>query len=154
MPANARDDPTERSIPAVRITKVIPTAMMPTNETCRRTLNALSDVRKPGSRTEKNAIRTSRKISGANRPRISRTSILRGACGSAEPAVVLAIVLSSPSRLELRRSGRRLLLAETGGQTHDPLLRRLGPRQLAGDRPFPHHQDANAHPKDFPQLPG
>ena len=38
--------PTERSMPPIRITNVIPTAMMPISEIARTTLNRLSLLRK------------------------------------------------------------------------------------------------------------
>jgi hypothetical protein len=42
-------DPTERSIPAVSMTKVIPTEHIPTIATCLSTLNILVKLRKRGS---------------------------------------------------------------------------------------------------------
>ena len=46
---SASSEPTERSMPAVRMTKVMPTASRPTIDTCRMTLKRLSGVRKRGS---------------------------------------------------------------------------------------------------------
>ena len=53
IPATARSEPTERSIPAVMMAKVMPTAMMPITETCRSMRSALSQVRNSGTRIEK-----------------------------------------------------------------------------------------------------
>ena len=48
-PAKASSEPTERSMPAVRMTKVMPTASRPVIDTCRMTLNRLIGERKRGS---------------------------------------------------------------------------------------------------------
>ena len=53
MPATASSEPTERSMPAVMMVKVMPTAMMPMTETWRRMRSALSQVRNSGTRIEK-----------------------------------------------------------------------------------------------------
>ena len=47
-----RIEPTDRSIPRVRMTKVMPVARMPTIETCRSTLSRFGTVRKRGDRNE------------------------------------------------------------------------------------------------------
>jgi hypothetical protein len=59
MPANASGEPTERSMPAVIIVKVMPTAMTPITDTCSRMRMALSQVRNSGTLTEKKAMRNS-----------------------------------------------------------------------------------------------
>ena len=48
MPPNARTDPTDRSIPPVRITNVIPMARSPFTEVCRSTFSRLRTFRKMG----------------------------------------------------------------------------------------------------------
>ena len=48
-PQKARTDPTERSMPPVRITKVIPAAMIALIEVCLRTLRMLKIDRKRGA---------------------------------------------------------------------------------------------------------
>ncbi len=53
MPASARSEPTDKSIPPVRITNVIPAAIIAVMETCKETLRRLSVVRKYGERNEK-----------------------------------------------------------------------------------------------------
>ncbi len=50
-PAMAKIEPTERSIPPVRMTKVMPTAMMPKIELWRTTLSTLVTLRNTGERT-------------------------------------------------------------------------------------------------------
>ena len=55
MPATASSEPTERSMPAVRMVKVMPTAMMPMTETCSRISSALSAERNSGISQEKYA---------------------------------------------------------------------------------------------------
>ena len=53
-PESATSEPTERSIPWVRITKVIPMAMMPWVEDCNRIFSRLNRVRNTGDAMEKN----------------------------------------------------------------------------------------------------
>ena len=55
-------------MPAVRMTKVMPSAISPVIEICRMTLNRLSGSRKRGfEHARRSTISTSRKISGAKR---------------------------------------------------------------------------------------
>jgi hypothetical protein len=74
MPEKANIEPTERSMPAVRMTKVMPTARIPMKEIWRITLKMLNAERKFGRSTERMITRTARKIRGANRPRIDTKS--------------------------------------------------------------------------------
>ena len=46
IPANATSEPTERSIPPVSITNVIPAAIMAVMEACSETFSKLSGVKK------------------------------------------------------------------------------------------------------------
>ena len=48
IPPRPATEPTDRSIPAVRITSVCPTAMIATTDTCTPMLNRLFEVRKYG----------------------------------------------------------------------------------------------------------
>src|SRR4051794_7173473 len=136
MPATARSEPTERSMPAVMIVNVIPTAITPITETWSRMRSALSQVRNSGMRTEKNA--TSR--ASAREIPYSRKA-------------------AAPAGSDPRRSGcgaRRASLA-TGPpprQGPHPLLARLAPADLADQRTLPHHQHAVAHAEDLGQLGG
>ena len=50
-PVSATSEPTERSMPAVMMIKVIPEAIMALIETCRATFVRLGTVRKPGTNT-------------------------------------------------------------------------------------------------------
>ena len=88
IPVKATIEPTDRSIPAVRITNVIPTARMPMIDTCRSTFMTLRSVRNPGSRMERIKINPSRKISGAKRPRRSMKEIPFFCCAAASAALV------------------------------------------------------------------
>ncbi|GAB5376409.1 MAG: hypothetical protein AcusKO_28710 [Acuticoccus sp.] len=65
VPASATMEPTDRSMPAVRMTNVMPTATRPMMETCRRMFIRLSGCRKRGSSSAKSAISTSRKSGAA-----------------------------------------------------------------------------------------
>ncbi len=53
IPAIASSEPTDRSMPAVMMVNVIPIAMMPMTDTCRRISAALSQVRNSCTRSEK-----------------------------------------------------------------------------------------------------
>jgi hypothetical protein len=66
-PAKATTEPTERPMPAVRITNVMPTAIRPVMEICRITLNKFSDDRKRGSSTANTTMSATRNMTGANR---------------------------------------------------------------------------------------
>ena len=57
MPATASSEPTERSMPAVRIVKVMPMEMIPITETCSRISRPFSADRNCGTATEKYATR-------------------------------------------------------------------------------------------------
>src|SRR5208337_2536258 len=52
IPAIASSEPTDRSMPAVMMVNVIPIAMMPMTDTCRRISAALSQVRNSCTRSE------------------------------------------------------------------------------------------------------
>src|SRR5713101_4517251 len=67
-PVNATSAPTERSIPDVRITNVIPTAMIAVIDVCRETLRMFSDVKKYGERKENNTISARRAMVIPNLP--------------------------------------------------------------------------------------
>src|SRR5262245_46990313 len=139
-PAKASSEPTERSMPEVRITKVMPMASSPTIDTCRPTLKRLNGCRKRGSAMAKAAINTLRKMSGAKRARNPTRSALRGAAGSR--CVAWVIQLSS-RRLPLERH-----------QGHQALLARLVASDVAGHASLAHGDDPVADGKDFRQLRG
>ena len=56
-PVNANTDPTERSIPAIKITKVIPTAIIALTEVWRKIFKILSTLKKSGLIIDTIAIR-------------------------------------------------------------------------------------------------
>ena len=58
----ARMDPTDKSIPAAVITKVIPTAMMMNGDACVRTLRKFSSTKKRGFTKEKTTISKAKNI--------------------------------------------------------------------------------------------
>ncbi|MNE63005.1 hypothetical protein D3C80_1583290 [compost metagenome] len=62
-PVSASREPTDRSIPDVKITSVIPTAIMAFTDVCWRILNRLLTVKKFGLMVETTAISTSSAIS-------------------------------------------------------------------------------------------
>ena len=64
MPQKASSEPTDRSMPAVRMTKVMPSAISPVIEICRMMLNRLIGSMKLGFSTVKTTISTARNISG------------------------------------------------------------------------------------------
>ncbi len=66
MPARARSEPTDRSIPAVRMTKVMPTAISPVNDTWRRVFSRLNGFRKFGSKAANTTTSTSRNNGAAS----------------------------------------------------------------------------------------
>ena len=63
--ATPTTEPTDRSIPAIRITIVIPTPMIPTIVTCRATLLRLRAVGKVGSISANATVSTTSAISVA-----------------------------------------------------------------------------------------
>src|SRR5581483_9445740 len=68
IPASASTDPTDRSMPPVRITKVMPMAIRPVIDDWRTIFQMLSGARKPGLRIEKATTNATRKISALNLP--------------------------------------------------------------------------------------
>src|SRR5690242_10004721 len=129
-PAKARSEPIERSMPAVRMTKVMPIARRPVIDTCRATLSRFTVDRKRGSSTAKTIIRTMRKISGAKRaakPNGSKPAL-------AFSVVTCASLTRSPSASRRlpdveRHHGHQLFLV--GRIAHD----------LAGDDALAHGDD-------------
>ena len=102
MPVALAIAATDRSISAVRITKVRPDAMMPVIETWRRMLARLSSVAKDGLGALKNATSTTRVNSGA-----MLRSWSRGSCLSRPPpwpAVGVSTLHRPPHAAASRRS--------------------------------------------------
>ena len=74
MPQKASSEPTDRSMPAVRMTKVMPSAISPVIEICRMMLNRLIGSMKLGFITVKTTISAARNSSGPKL--ISRRAML------------------------------------------------------------------------------
>src|SRR5438132_8334626 len=135
-PARARIEPTERSMPAVRITNVIPAAMMALTDTWRATLSRFSGVRNAG---DNSASATTSPTKAMERPKRCRFTSDRG--GAAGCGVSRAACAPGSATACLPRRAR-----------HDPLLRRLAALELRGDPALVHHQDPVGHPEDLRQL--
>ena len=108
MPATASSEPTERSMPAVMMVNVIPTAMMPITETWSRIRSALSQVRNSGMRTEKNATsRTSATVDPvvAQRRGRRRQRPPRSGCGAGRASLATAAPVASATSRSSRGLG-------------------------------------------------
>jgi hypothetical protein len=89
---SARTEPTDRSIPAIMMTKVIPTATMPITETCRRTFIWFCNVRKAGVSKEITTTRRIRANKVSSRPTyLSRSLVL---CLMRVILAIMAVLLS------------------------------------------------------------
>ena len=67
IPASANSEPTDRSIPPVRMTNVMPMAIKPVMDTCRATCSKLFTLRKFGWIIANTIIKTARNMTGAKR---------------------------------------------------------------------------------------
>src|SRR5690348_16323745 len=131
-PVNATSAPTERSIPPVRMTNVIPAAMIAVIDVCRVTLRMLSAVKKYGERSAK------RRISSPSAAAIPN---------SETNAAIL--VRGEPSE-----GGMPLLQDAARREGHDPLLGGLAAGEDPGDRPLVHDRDAVADAENFREIGG
>src|SRR6185312_8097239 len=122
QPVRPSTEPTERSMPAVRITSSWPTAMIPKTATWRARLARLSPVRNSLEASVIPPNRTSRTI----RPPASRPK-------------------TSP-KVRMRSSGA------AAGDVQHVFLRRPLRRQLAGDRALAHDEHAVGQPEDLGQV--
>ncbi len=116
-PQKASSEPIDRSMPAVRMTKVMPIASRPEIDTCRRTFSRLMVDRKRGSAMREAGHQHDQEDAAARISRRGRTSRCPGRAGRRLdwPGVTL---------IERRSSGRDGGAA--GHQTHQPLLGRVG----------------------------
>src|SRR4051794_10073765 len=159
--ASPSTEPTERSTLRVMITSVWPAARIAKIAAFSARLRSESALTKRGSMT---AVKT---MSATNAPTMpsSRTrkthSVRRRASppvavGSAVVASTALIARASVRGCRRRRSSndamsrRRLQLS--GRRVHDPLLRRVGPRELARQPALVHDEHAIGHPEDLGQL--
>src|SRR5207302_4979103 len=137
-PARASSEPTDRSIPAVRMTKVIPAAMIALMETCRATLSRFSAVRNEGESSARAATSVTNAMVRPKRWRFRRTGAGAGRAGASPTALTSGCATVRPPRRARQ----------------DLLLRRLSARELRADPPFVHHEDAVRHPQDLRHLGG
>src|SRR3990172_9098960 len=136
-PAMARTEPTDRSIPPVRITNVMPAAMIALIETWRVTLSRLPTVRNDGDSTVSAAINNTMAAGSPNRCTRIRSSTLEAPRPAGRGAASVAGCTS---------------IRPPCGAGHDRLLRGIGPRELACHLAFVHHQDSIRHAEDFRQF--
>ena len=91
----ASSEPIERSMPAVRMTKVMPIASRPEIETCRMHVEQVDGERKRGSSDREDRHQHDRKISGAKRARKPKTSSRRVRASPAWRSSVTCLSLGS-----------------------------------------------------------
>src|ERR1700691_2486574 len=127
--ATPTTEPTDRSIPAIRMTIVIPTPTMPTMVTCRATLLRLRAVEKVGSAMASADVRTTRAI----RVALALTKWSSWFCCT-------TLSLPGPAR--------------AGRTFHDRFPRRRFAAEFRDDDALAHHQDAVAHPEHLRQFRG
>src|SRR5213593_1764461 len=135
-PETASTEPTLRSMPPVRMTKVMPAAITALMETCRAMLSRLLTVKNDPLRSERMTTSNAKAMTIPNR----RRALPRRARGSFRSAARL-----SPSNSTSHPPGRR---------RHDRLLGGLGAGELRGNHTFMHDQDAVAHAEDLFHLRG
>src|SRR5215216_2672357 len=138
-PARASREPTERSMPAVRITNVMPMATRPVMEIWRMTLKRLIEERKRGSRIANVTMRAMRKITGANWP----MPRMRGRAAS--PRVFSTCVID-------RRLASCRLSISYGHQMHENFLARACLAHFTGDAAGAHGQNTVADRQHLRQL--
>src|ERR1700733_13193526 len=132
-PAKASNEPTERSMPAVRITKVMPTASKPVVDTCRITLKRFISDRKRGCMIANSSISTMRNRVGAKRAMKPKMSTPLSSAASS-----LASLIKIPRSCR-RRSEAALM---RGHHRHQDLLRRVVAGDLAGHASLAHRHDS------------
>ena len=156
--------PTERSMPPDRMTKVWPTAINAITAAWIVISNRLSSVKKYGDRRdriephrEQDARHEQRRVVEHHLEHPApaggrRWPVPAGRCARGQ--VATGHVVSATSGRRRRRPGaiRPGRRPTADRELHDPLLARLGPRQLAGDPALAHHQDPVAHPQHLGQI--
>src|ERR1700674_395182 len=141
-PVSAMSDPTERSMPAVMITKVCPAARIALTEIWRSTLTTLPGARKsPWVRPLRTPNSTTKP---ATRPAVRRAERRRFLAVSAAAAWVSAVALACRFAT---LSGRR-----PGHETRDGVLRRFPALELRHHASSAHHDHAHRHAQDLGQL--
>src|SRR5439155_15279991 len=182
QPDSPSTEPTDRSMPAVRMTRSWPTAMMPKMATCRARLARLSPVRNWSDPSVSAPNRTSRTtIPPASRPNTSPNVMIRSGAGAAgasavpggSPAVAgtrcsllgigTSVRLFGLCRLSigmraglgpgrLRAGLGHRRLGAGAGEVEDVLLGGAGRGQFAGDAALAHDQDTVGQAEDFGQV--
>src|SRR3984957_6282502 len=142
--AKASNEPTERSMPAVRITKVIPTASKPVIDTCRITLKRLIEERDRDTMMGNSPINGKKNSVGAKRALNPKTSTPLSSAASS-----LASLMQCPRSSRRGRGGAILVRCH---HRHQDFLRRLGARDFAGDAALAHRHDAIRHRENFRKL--
>ena len=89
MPDNANTEPTERSIPPIRMTKVMPTAMTPRTVTWSITLSRFLTVRNVSVLRDRKRQRRMRPISGPVAPRMKFKALAPVRASAVIPPVVI-----------------------------------------------------------------
>src|SRR5438309_321747 len=135
-PDTASTEPTLRSMPPVRMTKVMPAAITALMETCRAMLSRLLTVRNDSLRSERMTTSNAKAMTIPNR----RRTLPRRARGSFRSAA------------RLRRSDSTV--HPPSRRRHDRLLGGLGAGELRGDHAFMHDEDAVTHAEDLFHLRG
>src|SRR5579883_620174 len=146
IPASPAIDPTERSMPPLRITKVMPIAMMALMATCFTRMVRLAALRKAGERIEN----TASNANNATRARPRNSSVPTvparprgdGAAMVLRAAPALA-TRRSPGKRERRRRCR-----------HQSVFGSFGCRKMARNPSRRHYHDARRQSHDFRQVGG
>src|ERR671916_248155 len=148
-PARPSTEPTDRSMPAVRMTSSWPTAMIPKIATCRARLDRLLPVRNSSEAIVIAPNSTSRTIRPpASRPKTSPKPMTRssrwagGAVAPGPPA-------PAPAGCG---SGVAIVSSLGAREPQQVLLRRAAGPHLAAHGAFPHHDDPVAQPEQLGQV--
>src|SRR2546430_677473 len=148
QPDSPSTDPTDRSIPAVRMTSSWPIAMMPKMATWRARLDRLLAVRNWSDPSVSAPNRISRTtMPPASRPNTSPKVITRSSRGAA-----VSVPRSSRGAAVSVLIGASVRGSGTAGQVQDVLLGRVGRGQLAGDRALAHDDHAVGETENFGQV--
>src|SRR3954452_561157 len=165
-PVRPSTDPTDRSMPAVRMTSSWPTAMIPKTATCRARFARLSPVRNSVDASVMPPNRTSRTMRPpASRPKTSpkvRTRSPRSAGAALAAPAGAPAAAGAGSMVSLKKRIRVLSLPlgrvargsahRRAGQVQHVLLRRPRRGQLARDRALAHDEHAVGQPEDLGQV--
>src|SRR3954454_15822270 len=166
QPVSPSTEPTDRSMPAVRMTSSWPTAMIPKTATCRARFAMLSPVRNSVDARVMPPNRTSRTMRPpASRPKTSpkvRTRSPRSAGAALAAPAGAPAAAGAGSMVSLKKRIRVLSLPlgrvargsahRRAGQVQHVLLRRPRRGQLARDRPLAHDQHAVGQPEHLGQV--